>query len=193
MIFKISTSFLWKMISYNHGATTILSGGFGAWFVLLLEKLSSPSDDQNLYLIGTTEIIGFLLYMSFLFVDFKTGVRAAEFLNSISPNPSKDWKKSHKLYRTFWKLLGVSLISVVITFLALFAEVIESNLIWILMWFLVWFWVLACSFEFHSIGENIKKFSGNKPEIFEFWDKITFVIEKKLIQKVEDSTDESNK
>ena len=44
---------------------------------------------------------------------------------------------------------------------------------------------MAAGFEFHIIGENIEKRTGNKPEIFGFFDAILTVIQKKAIGKVE--------
>ena len=53
------------------------------------------------------------------------------------------------------------------------------------LWALVTVWLMACGFEFHSIGENILKRTGNKPEIFGFFDAILTVAQKKAIGKVE--------
>ena len=53
------------------------------------------------------------------------------------------------------------------------------------LWALVTVWIMASGFEFHSIGENIMKRTGNKPEIFGFFDTILIVVQKKAIGKVE--------
>ena len=187
MVFKVATSFLYKMITYASGSLTLLASSISGGLVYILNKMGKRAEEENLYIIFTAEFIGFTLFLLFLFADYRTGLIASKYLNSISENPQKNWKKSYKMYRTFWKLLGVLLISIMLMFLCLFAEVIDSNFIWVFLWFLVGFWILASSFEFHSIGENIEKWSGSKPEIFNFWDKIVNVIEQKAIKKVGDS------
>ena len=48
---------------------------------------------------------------------------------------------------------------------------------------------MASGFEFHSIGENIEKRTGNKPEIFGFYDKVLEVVQRKAIAKVEQAFD----
>ena len=48
---------------------------------------------------------------------------------------------------------------------------------------------MASGFELHSIGENIEKRTGNKPEIFGFYDKVLEVVQRKAIAKVEQAFD----
>ena len=45
-------------------------------------------------------------------------------------------------------------------------------------------WLLACLFEFHSVGENIEKFSGSKPEIFGYLDKILERLQLRFLESV---------
>ena len=129
---------------------------------------------------------------SFLFVllDLFTGLNAAKYLNTISPRPQKNFIKSYKLYRTLWKVLGVLLLNTMITFLCLFTEIIDGEYsYYFTLWALVTVWLMASGFEFHSIGENIEKRTGNKPEIFGFYDKVLEVVQRKAIAKVEQAFD----
>lgn len=189
MVFKVAFSFLSKMFHIYSGSFVLLSGGFGAGIVYVLKKMATKAEEQNIYIIATVQFIGLMLFFLFLSLDLMTGLSASRYKNAISVNPQKNYIKSYKLYRTGWKFLGVMLLSTMLMLICLFSEAIDSNLVWFLLWFLVSFWVLACSFEFHSIGENIEKRTGSKPEIFEFWEKIAQVVERKTIKKVESSFD----
>jgi len=95
--------------------------------------------------------------------------------------------KSYKLWRTLWKILGVLLLTTMITLIVIFAEIIQSPYAyWFGIWSEVGIWALAAGFEFHSIGENIEKRCGTKPEIFEFWDKVLTMLQKKALKKIDD-------
>ena len=77
-----------------------------------------------------------------------------------------------------------------ITFLCLFTEIIDGEYsYYFTIWALVTVWLMASGFEFHSIGENIEKRTGNKPEIFGFYDKVLEVVQRKAIAKVEQAFD----
>lgn len=185
-MFDLSINFVYKIIASTNGKALATGGTISAAAIAFFKKLTVNAQEQNLIVIILCEAVFILLFFFFLFIDYITGVKAAKFENQLKENPSKDWKKSDKLYRTIWKFFGVLMISFIVSFTAFISEIIDSVIMWPLLWALVVFWVLACSFEFHSIGENIKRWSGSKPPIFEFWDKITRALENRAINKVSD-------
>ena len=73
-----------------------------------------------------------------------------------------------------------------ITFVCIFAEIMDAEYIYAFtLWAMVTIWIMACGFEFHSIGENIQDRTGKKPEIFDFLDKVLNLFQKKALAKVE--------
>ena len=121
-----------------------------------------------------------------MLLDLFTGLQKAKYLNTISVRPQKNFIKSYKLYRTLWKVLGVLLLNTMITTLCLFTEIIDGEYsYYFTLWSLVTVWLMASGFEFHSIGENIEKRTGSKPEIFGFMDKILDAIQRLVLRKID--------
>jgi len=141
------------------------------------------------------EIFGVIFYLLFLVVDFGTGVWAAK--KASSRRKSKDSViRADKLYRTFWKLLGVLLLTGLIGTLGVFASVIYHQWAYkTLMWVQIVILVAACLYEFQSIGENIKKATGTKPAIFDFIGVLFTIFRRRVVDKVAgaSSTEEENK
>ena len=89
-------------------------------------------------------------------------------------------------------MLGVLLLTTLVALLVLFTEIIKSSYAYnFTIWALVVIWVLASLFEFHSVGKNIEKRTGSKPEIFGFMDKILDAIQRRALRKI-DTVGEEN-
>ena len=147
------------------------------------ERWLPVMDWEHIYEVSN---FGFIFFLLFGLLDLFTGLHAAKYVNTISIRPQKNFIKAYKLDRTLWKVLGVLLLNTMITTLCLFPEIIDGEYsYYFTLWALVTVWLMASGFEFHSIGENIEKRTGNKPEIFGFFDAILTVIQKKAIGKVE--------
>ena len=55
-----------------------------------------------------------------------------------------------------WKGLGVTMFSFLAMLVCIFTEIIDANYTYMVaIWFLVTVLLMACAFEFHSVGENI--------------------------------------
>ena len=52
---------------------------------------------------------------------------------------------------------------------------------------LCFLWILAIGFEFGSLGRHIKQLRGSKPDIFLFFDKVLDPLQKKAIEKIDNS------
>ena len=163
-----------------------MSAATSTSIVYYLDAILQGTETKRLALPIFVHIFGFIFFFLFVFFDLFTGLHAAKYLNTISAHPQKNFIKSYKLYRTLWKVLGVLLLNTMITTLCLFTEIIGGEYsYYFTLWALVTVWLMASGFEFHSIGENIEKRMGNKPEIFGFFDAILTVVQKKAIGKVE--------
>lgn len=186
MVWKTAINFLLKMIAYKNGGLLILSSGVSVGITYYLEKLLEGTEPKNIILPILVGMIGFVFFFLFIILDFITGIYAAKIANQLSEKPKKNIIKSYKLYRTLWKVLGVVLLNSLICALTIFSEIIQSNYFYVFaLWSQVTVWVMACGFEFHSIGENIEKFSGNKPDIFLFLDKIIDRLQANIFKKLD--------
>lgn len=186
MIIKVASSFIGKLFLFKKGSLVLVSSALSAGTVFYINEMMKGTEVRHLVIPIFTHIVGFCFFFSFVLVDLATGLWNAKYQNEISVKPQKNYIKSHKLYRTFWKSLGVLLFTSLIMFLCLFTEIIDSDYMYAFtLWALVTVWIMASGFEFHSIGENIMKRTGNKPEIFGFFDAILIVVQKKAIGKVE--------
>ena len=185
MIIKTVFSFLLKIIAFKKGALFLTSALTSAGALFYLNEVMKGTEIRHIVIPIFSLMIGFCFFFSFVLVDLGTGLWNAKYQNEISKKPQISYIKSHKLYRTLWKILGVFLLETMITFVCIFAEIMDANYIYAFtLWAMVTIWIMACGFEFHSIGENIQDRTGTKPEIFEFLDKALNLFQKKALAKV---------
>lgn len=147
----------------------------------VFRRLIEGASYKDLVLPIVCATICIIVYFLFFIVDFVMGLIASKHESNNNP----DWVKSEKLYTSLGKLGGVLLINIVFLTINLFLVTLDftsiAKVITILM---VAVNVLASLYEFHSIGENIKRKSNNKPKIFGFFDKVTNVLELKIMNRI---------
>ena len=192
MIIKTVFSFFWKIITFKKGSSLILSSIISSVFMItanpIFDTLLKNTEFKNLVVPIVVQISGFTVFFLFVILDFVTGISFA--IYEARKKGKKNYFETERLYRTIWKMLGVLLLTTLVALLVLFTEIIKSSYAYnFTIWALVVVWVLASLFEFHSIGENIEKRTGNKPEIFGFYDKVLEVVQRKAIAKVEQAFD----
>ena len=190
MVFKVATSSVVKLFLYKNGALFLVNGSISAGFIYYLSELLKGTEMKNLVLPITVWVVGVIMYFFFTTVDLLTGLWNAKYQNSILPVPNKRWVKSYKLYRTMWKGLGVTMFSFLAMLVVIFTEIINGDYSYYFsLWFLVTVILMACAFEFHSIGENIEKRTGEKPAFFNLIERLTNVAQKGIILKAKKSFD----
>lgn len=164
--------------------TSIVSTG-------LLSILMKDVEIKNIAIPTMAIIIGFIFYILFFLLDLRSGLLASkhEFMLEVKSSKRKkddSWVLSSKLYRSMWKLLGVAMLHALFLFMTILPVFLGFNNtsigILIISMFIS---ILSSSYEFHSIGENIKRRTGYKPEIYTFIDKITSILETKTLNKIE--------
>ena len=192
MIIKTVFSFFWKIITFKKGSSLILSSIISSVFMItanpIFDTLLKNTEFKNIVVPIVVQISGFTVFFLFVILDFVTGISFA--IYEARKKGKKNYFETERLYRTIWKMLGVLLLTTLVALLVLFTEIIKSSYAYnFTIWALVVVWVLASLFEFHSIGENIEKRTGNKPEIFGFYDKVLEVVQRKAIAKVEQAFD----
>ena len=186
MIIKVAGSFIGKLFLFKKGSLVLVSSALSAGTLFYINEMLKGTEVRHLVIPIFTHIVGFCFFFLFELIDLFTGLWAAKYLNEKSANPQENYIKSYKLYRTLWKTLGVLLLNTLITFICIFAEIMDADYIYgFILWSLVTVWIMACGFEFHSIGENIQDRTGKKPEIFDFLDKVLNLFQKKALAKVE--------
>lgn len=171
---KVAKSFILKMFYYKNGAMATTSGVASTGIVYYLDELLKNTDAKDIILPFIVHVFGFLIYFFFTTIDLLTGLWNAKYQNSILKNPKKNYVRSDKLWRTLIKGTVISVFGFMVMMVALFAEIAGFNTAYYFaLWALVTVWLLASSFEFHSIGENIGKRTGEVPEFFRFIEKLT--------------------
>ena len=174
MFIKVGISFIGKLFAYKNGALFLVSGGVSSGVVYYLTELAKGTETKNLVLPILVFIFGFFVYFTFSLIDLLTGLWNAKYQNSILAKPRDSYIKSYKLYRTMWKGLGITMFAFMFMLVCMFTELIDGNYsYYFALWALVTVWLMASAFEFHSIGENIEKRTGEMPEFFRFIEKVT--------------------
>ena len=190
---KTALGFIIKLFTFKKGSLFLLSSflSFGlSYYVGILFK---DIETRDVLVTMVIEISLLLMFMLFTITDLITGLQTAFYLNSVSksPIPKELVVKSSKLWRTFWKGFGVVMFTGMLTLFAIIALLLKSEYVyWAAIWSLLTFWLMACGFEFYSIGENLAKRGGSKkPPIFGFVDKILDAVQRKAISKIDKSFD----
>lgn len=186
---KISYSFLTKMFSLKNGAlftAAVAPSSFTVTYLFRILEITQ-SVKKHILLVLIIELGLLSIFMLLTFIDFVTGVQTSFKLNEErgNPRPRSEVFKSHKAWRTFWKSFGITVITFLFMFVAIVAELLKFPAIFLgSVWWLIVFWVMACSFEFYSIGENLaKQRGGEEYPIFKFFNKALKMFEFNLFKK----------
>ena len=144
------------------------------------------TDVKNLIVPIFVEVAGFTLYFLFNLADFGAGIWFA--ISHAKRYNLKNFFENEKLYKTLWKMLGVLLLTILIMFIAILSEIIGVSYAHNFFIFaLTLVLTLACLYEFRSIGKNIEKRTGSKPEIFGFMDKVLDRIQKRTLKEIDNA------
>ena len=150
----------------------------------MFEAVLKNTEMKNLVVPIFVEIAGFTLYFLFNLADFGAGIWFA--ISHAKRHNLKDFFENEKLYKTLWKMLGVLLLTILIMFIAILSEIIGVSYAYEFFIFaLTLVLTLACLYEFRSIGKNIEKRTGSKPEIFGFMDKVLDSIQKRTLKEID--------
>ena len=188
MIIKTVLLFIWKIITFKKGSALIFSSIFSSIFLItanpIFDTLLTNTEFKNIVVPIVVQVSGFTVFFLFVILDFVTGISVA--IHNARKQGKKNYFETERLYRTIWKMLGVLLLTTLVLLLVLFTEIIKSSYAYnFTIWALVVVWVLASLFEFHSVGKNIEKRTGSKPEIFGFMDKILDAIQRLVLRKID--------
>lgn len=175
--------FLKKAISYDNGALALISVSAGAGFSEIFKVIFHGVDQRDLYLPLFFSCSTFVLYVIMFVGDFLTGMVASRY-ESVK-NGSDDYILSSKLWRSFWKFFGVISILFIITSFCLMLVIFDNDTFYnVFLIAIPSVMLMVILFEFHSIGENLKRRFGKKPSYFEFFDNLSKAVEKGVINKI---------
>lgn len=194
---KIALITIIKLFSFKEGSLFLASSlasatGFMAFFTF--EDFHSKYEIDKI-LISLFAFLGFMfIFSGFSFADLLTGIQAAIYENKEKekPLPLGEVVKSKKMWATIWKGFAVFMICSMLLFICIIGVLIKSDLIYLSsLYMLCTFSIMANGFEFYSIGENTAKMNnGKKKDIYIFFSKILNVIEKRIINRVENNKDQ---
>lgn len=170
-----------KAIAYKKGSGAIISLVSSFGIIKILKDVFGHVEERDVVLPVLVACFGIMIFFVFFLFDLIFGLVASKF----ESRGEKDWIKSSKLYHSIGKIGGVLLIIVLLLVLNLSALAVGRS--WLYdstLYIMIFINFLASAFEYHSIGENIKRRHGTKPPIFMFFDKLTDTVEKGVINKV---------
>jgi len=183
LIHKIlSFSAISKAISFKKGTLSLLSLPLSIGFFEFNSRIFEKVSFNEIAIPILSTVICIFLYFIFFIADLGWGLLASK--KEEKDNP--DWITSEKLYGSLGKIGGVLLINTLMLFIIIFLLIINFKNV--SLGFLIistMLNILAILYELHSIGENIKRTTGKKPSYLEFFDKITTLLETKIIGKID--------
>lgn len=175
--------FFKKAISYDSGSLLLISAATGSTFSEILKVLFSGIEQRDIFLPLFYSSGTFAIYILLFLGDFFTGLRASRHEARI--NQEEGFLQSSKLWRSFWKFYGVASILFVLTGFTLMTATLSNQIFYnIFLISIPSIMLMVILFEFHSIGENIKRRFGHKPSYFEFLDNLSKAVENGIIKKV---------
>ena len=179
-----------KVLAFKGGALLTLSAGLSTGIIFYFNQLVVGTETKQLILPIAVHIAGSFFFFLFVIGDLGTGLWAAKIINLRRKMPQKNYVRPEKLYKTFWKLLGIMLLNTMFATLCIFTELIDGDYSYLFtLWMLVTSWLMASGFEFHSIGDNILKATGEKPPMFAFFEKLLNAVQRKAISRIEREID----
>ena len=186
--FSIGVKFLINLFTFKKGSGLILSFLISLPLTISTNKIFltviENTEVKNLIVPIFVEVAGFTLYFLFNLTDFGAGIWFA--ISHAKKYNLKNFFENEKLYKTLWKMLGVLLLTILIMFIAILSEIIGASYAYKFFIFaLTLVLTLACLYEFRSIGKNIEKRTGSKPEIFGFMDKVLNAIQRRTLKEID--------
>lgn len=183
-----AVAFLVNIFTFKKGAGFLLSLFLSIPLTISTTEIFGAvlknTDVKNLVVPIFVEVAGFTLYFLFNLADFGAGIWFA--ISHAKKHNLKDFFDGEKLYKTLWKMLGVLLLTILIMFIAILSEIIGASYAYKFFIFaLTLVLTLACLYEFRSIGKNIEKRTGSKPEIFGFMDKVLDKIQRRTLKEID--------
>lgn len=156
---------------------------------------------KYIYLPILFEIVAFFIFTLLTLINLFSGLQAAKIIYiksrcmqencKQSSIKTSDWLNKDKLWNTFWKYVSTLFVTTLMIILCISCEI--GGYSWgygISIWFLFVLWLLACGFEFISIGDNIEIKTGTKPRIFRLYETLVEKLAKKTTDKIENITKE---
>ena len=183
-------AFIIKIFTFKKGSGLILSSFLSLFITISTSELFTVvlknTEVKNLVLPIFVEVGGFTLYFLFNIADFGAGLWFA--ISNAQKTKMNGFFEKDKLYKTLWKMLGVLLLTILIMFIAILSEIIGAYYSYNFFVFaLALVLTLACLYEFRSIGKNIEKRTGSKPDIFLFMDKVLNAIQKRTLREIDEA------
>lgn len=166
-------------------STLIMSCSSHPGIIKIEEALFEDLSLKDIFLPVTIEILGISVFCLFLIMDFFTGISACrtEHIRD-GGDPKDNIIKPDKLWGTLWKLLGVLLLTSLFGSLSLITLITTQTWAYnITMWLHLVILIASSLFEFSSIGDNLKRINGKKPEIFSFVDNLFLAFKRNVFKK----------
>lgn len=175
-----------KSAIFKKGSLLLVSTPLSIGIYEVFQKLVEDVSYKDVALPLVCAVVGIIIYFIFFIADLIMGLIASKYESNNDP----DWVRSEKLYTSLGKIGGVLLINIIFLFLTFFLAAVNfTNIAKIVTVLMVAINILASLYEFHSIGENIKRRSKYKPKIFEFFDRMTNILELRIMNRIANIVD----
>ena len=160
LIIKIlKLTVLTRALTFKKGALIILSTPVTISITEIFKSLFKDMQPNDLYLPVVIIALCLIVFTVCFMVDFAFGIVASKH----ERKGDADWFESSVAYGSIGKLGGVLLVNFIIMIIILFLILVEANVLSnSVLTILILINVVACSYEIHSIGENIERRAGEE-------------------------------
>ncbi len=183
--FQVAFDFLMKILAYKKGASALVCFVSSISITALLNQyydlFVKDTDLKVLFMPIFVEVIMFCIFFMLCLFDLRYGSKVAMKFR----NEEFDWDK---VWDTAAKMFGIVFITAMLMIFSMIFESLDSRALWWASFTpLCFLWLLANGFEFGSLGRHIEALRGDKPDIFKFFDNVLNVLQRKALDKIDNS------
>lgn len=172
--------FIGRVFSFKEGTLMILSTPVSYFLTKMINNLFENVPLKMFHVPIFSSSVIFFVFFLFYIMDFFTGISASKKIEKDKFKISSD-----KLWRSFWKLYGyITLLTLLNVFCITFAVIGNTFLYTLFLYLIIFIGFMFSMYEFHSIGENWEILYGKKHRIFNFFEKLTAIVEEGVINKI---------
>lgn len=171
---------------------TSCSNILGTHISVTVNDIIGGVDMKRLTVPVLIEVIGITFYGLFLAFDLFTGIRASKVVyHRENPNAKgMDFFCVNRLYKTLWKMLSIMVLTSLFMVISMITILLGQTWPYNISVYLHFVTLIAATlFEFSSVGNNLQKSTGSKPDIFKFVDRIFLLFRKKAEKKIDEVMD----
>lgn len=174
--FNYINNFLYKLVGFLNEAYILLIGTSLISLPIIDRLIGRANENVRLDTLIIIELFAYVVFTIMVIVNYATSREASRHVGV---------KFNRK--NLFWEVLGSFFLSVMVSFLAIAAVLLDQEFSYIAgLWLVVFFWFVILGIQYGDIGKNITAIQdGETPDSFMFFDRIFKIVKRSGEKRIE--------